>query len=215
MAAHDDKISNNRRRLFKALSAAPVVVTLRPGEALASTSNVFQCAAKDMGTPKDFYYLETETTLARCNQKDPGCYVYEERDYWGPFAGLDGDCADANRWIVVDVGGTTLYAVVTPGNDFNPRQFPFDGWTASVTGQVLRVSRTTGSTTVQCIQDNKPKTGLFLVVGKPQFDNNDLPNDWVPLGVYPQFIPQTGNENLAGTCLDSFGDTTGFILAKG
>ena len=35
MAAHDEKISQNRRRLFKALSAAPVVATLSPGEALA------------------------------------------------------------------------------------------------------------------------------------------------------------------------------------
>ena len=31
MAAQDDKISENRRRLFKALSAVPVVATLRPG----------------------------------------------------------------------------------------------------------------------------------------------------------------------------------------
>lgn len=45
MAAHDDKISNNRRRLFKALSAVPVVATLRPGEALANSS-AFQCVAK-------------------------------------------------------------------------------------------------------------------------------------------------------------------------
>jgi hypothetical protein len=45
MAAHDDKISNNRRRLFKALSAAPIVATLRPGEALANNS-AYQCAMK-------------------------------------------------------------------------------------------------------------------------------------------------------------------------
>ena len=33
MAAHDEKISQNRRKLFKALSAAPVVATLAPGQA--------------------------------------------------------------------------------------------------------------------------------------------------------------------------------------
>jgi len=45
MTDHDDQISNNRRRLFKALSAAPVVMTLRPGEVLANNS-AFQCAEK-------------------------------------------------------------------------------------------------------------------------------------------------------------------------
>ena len=44
MAAHDDKISTNRRRLFKALSAAPVVMTLRPGSAAATSA--YQCLAK-------------------------------------------------------------------------------------------------------------------------------------------------------------------------
>jgi hypothetical protein len=44
MSSKDDQISSNRRRLFKALSAAPVVATLRPGEALANTS-AFQCIA--------------------------------------------------------------------------------------------------------------------------------------------------------------------------
>jgi hypothetical protein len=45
MADHDDKsVSEKRRRLFKALSAAPVVMTLRPGEALANASSL-QCAA--------------------------------------------------------------------------------------------------------------------------------------------------------------------------
>ncbi len=43
MAAQDDKISENRRRLFKALSAAPVVATLRPGTLAAGSA--YQCAA--------------------------------------------------------------------------------------------------------------------------------------------------------------------------
>ena len=45
MAGNDDKVSDNRRRLFKALSTVPVVMTLRPGEALAINS-AFQCADK-------------------------------------------------------------------------------------------------------------------------------------------------------------------------
>ncbi len=51
MAAHDDKISDNRRRLFKALSAAPVVMTLRPGEALAGSNLAhITCANKQLDT---------------------------------------------------------------------------------------------------------------------------------------------------------------------
>lgn len=45
MSAHEEKISNKRRKLFKALSAVPVVATFGPGEALANTSSI-QCAAK-------------------------------------------------------------------------------------------------------------------------------------------------------------------------
>lgn len=44
MGTQEDKISSNRRRLFKALSAAPVVATLSPGEALANHS-AFQCVS--------------------------------------------------------------------------------------------------------------------------------------------------------------------------
>jgi hypothetical protein len=42
MTSLDNQVSEKRRRLFKALSAAPVVATLRPGEALANSSS-FQC----------------------------------------------------------------------------------------------------------------------------------------------------------------------------
>lgn len=52
MAAQDDKISENRRRLFKALSAVPVVMTLRPGEAMANMS-AFQCLAETRQSPID------------------------------------------------------------------------------------------------------------------------------------------------------------------
>lgn len=48
MAAHDEKISQNRRKLFKALSAAPVVATLAPGQAAAQAS-AFQCLNNIVG----------------------------------------------------------------------------------------------------------------------------------------------------------------------
>ena len=78
MAAHDEKISANRRRLFKALSATPVVLTLRPGSALANSS-IVQCLAdgfaSDAGTD-DFI-----PTGGTCSQNDD-CFAYEELNYW-------------------------------------------------------------------------------------------------------------------------------------
>ena len=38
MSAHEEVVSQTRRRLFKALSAAPVVATLSPGSAVAGDS---------------------------------------------------------------------------------------------------------------------------------------------------------------------------------
>lgn len=57
MSAPDDKISSNRRRLFKALSTAPVVMTLKPGAALANAS-AFQCAARLRSSPPLDWYRE-------------------------------------------------------------------------------------------------------------------------------------------------------------
>lgn len=55
MAAHDEQISTNRRRLFKALSVAPVVTALKPGAALANSS-AYQCAAKARQVPPQNWY---------------------------------------------------------------------------------------------------------------------------------------------------------------
>jgi hypothetical protein len=78
MAAHDEKISSNRRRLFKALSATPVVLTLRPGSALANSS-IVQCLAdgfaSDAGT-QDFV-----PSGASCSQGDD-CFAYAPLTYW-------------------------------------------------------------------------------------------------------------------------------------
>lgn len=72
MAAHDDKISTNRRNLFKALSTAPVVMTLRPGSAFASES-AFQCLAKirrDVSVPPGPVAAPVDNLL------------YADLDYW-------------------------------------------------------------------------------------------------------------------------------------
>ena len=78
MAAHDEKISANRRKLFKALSATPVVLTLRPGSALANSS-IVQCLAdgfaSDAGTDD---FIAAGST---CGQNDD-CFAYKELSYW-------------------------------------------------------------------------------------------------------------------------------------
>jgi hypothetical protein len=80
MSANDEKISANRRRLFKALSAAPVVLTLRPGSALANTS-IVQCLedgfAAEIGS-EDFL-----PTGSLCRQGDTNnCFAYKQLYYW-------------------------------------------------------------------------------------------------------------------------------------
>lgn len=75
MAAHDEKISQNRRRLFKALSTAPVVATLSPGSALA-TGSVLQCLS-DTAEPENF-----RTAVDLCAAGDPDCYAYRSVQYW-------------------------------------------------------------------------------------------------------------------------------------
>ncbi len=76
MAAHDDQISKNRRRLFKALSAAPVVMTLRPGSALAQGS-AFQCLEND--PPATQFISSTEEML--CDVTD-NCSAYADLFFW-------------------------------------------------------------------------------------------------------------------------------------
>lgn len=61
MSAPDDKISSNRRRLFKALSTAPVVMTLKPGAALANAS-AYQCAGKIFNGSPELTALGPEPT---------------------------------------------------------------------------------------------------------------------------------------------------------
>ena len=96
MAAHDEKISANRRRLFKALSATPVVLTLRPGTALAQDS-FQQCLDKHVEVGSDFIPLEEG---ALCNDSE-SCSAYVVLSYWEvPSAPVFGDLSDT---VIVEV----------------------------------------------------------------------------------------------------------------
>jgi hypothetical protein len=96
MAAQDQKISPKRRRLFKALSTAPVVMTLQSGSAMA-TASAINCIDKQQLTPLNTLVKEAEAG------PDTG-YVYERHS--GYEYTSDGTCStylDAG-WIV-DING--------------------------------------------------------------------------------------------------------------
>lgn len=227
MASDNQPVSDKRRRLFKALSAAPVVATLKPGEALARMSS-YQCLTQDMGHAQPYFFLQEDVADAklRCNDADSGCYAYEERYYW-LFSG-NGSNTCVNDWLVVDVtriGSSPEELWLVNGLATAPLKV-----SDAASSGVVVVDATNGSTdkklsyTGGTCQDNNlnatRKTGLFLAVGNPVDENLSPtlvdPIGWKSDGVYPKFIPDnTGTQNLAGTCLDSFGHTSDFTLAKG
>lgn len=88
MAAQDNKISGNRRRLFKALSAAPVVMTLRPGSALANAS-AYQCVTKIVNPAPE----------NRVFSPSPGCDPLRGETC---FAHMNVMVGDASRGVVVN-----------------------------------------------------------------------------------------------------------------
>ena len=80
MSVNDEKISANRRRLFKALSAAPMVFTLRPGSALANSS-MFQCLADGFAADTGTNDFLPDGSI--CGQKDSdNCFAYKQLTYW-------------------------------------------------------------------------------------------------------------------------------------
>ena len=81
MEAHDEKISRNRRKLFKALSAAPVIMTLRPGSALA-TASAFQCLSEDFSQDALAGAIMPASKDQLCTLESQDCYAYVERTYW-------------------------------------------------------------------------------------------------------------------------------------
>lgn len=229
MASDNQPISDKRRRLFKALSAAPVVATLRPGEALARMSS-YQCAAQDMGHPDRLFYLANSTpapAVAESYCSAPGtagCYWYDKRYYWELD---DSKCDDLAGHILVDVAtsdvGTvgdsapsTRYYLVNTSTSVG-LALP-TSYQVSVDGQnrlTLKRPSGTGTAMTKCANNATRQTGLFLVLGYPKIDGG-APVDWVPTGVYPQqALSMDGTDRMAGTCLDSFDSTTSKILAKG
>jgi len=195
MAAHDDKISDNRRRLFKALSAAPVVMTLRPGSALANAS-AYQCAA-NIPDPTTLSY-GTETVPV-CEGE--GCYAYQPRPYWD----VSGCGYPTVPQIVVETqpgtyvtGSGDIVTVTRDGDDLL-------GFVVSATD------------TYTCDPAISRQDGLFLLVGQTTPIGGD-PTFFSYQGVYPEKrLGTAGLQGITGTCLNSIPNNIvgAFTIAKG
>ena len=113
MAAHDEKISSNRRKLFKALSAAPVVYTLDSG-ATGANASAFQCARKhrehsnhyhwkDRSHDHDFEHVGNDMYRDRTDGS-----LYRKHNYW---------MTDESRFDVECTNGVSCPTIVVEDHD--------------------------------------------------------------------------------------------------
>jgi hypothetical protein len=216
MATQDNQISDKRRRLFKALSAAPVVATLRPGQALANSS-AFQClsnppALDDVDQPV-YLYDEMPADCTGAPGKD--CLAFVARTYWS-FEDLKTE-ANQDFWkeevgesnIIVRTNDVTrtgkLYVVEMTSGSYKGYRLKKNklGFTAS--GNTLYVP---GKDSAQP-EALTGKSGHFLLTVSPNPDNTGIE----AAHVYPQ-EPQ---DPLAHSCGTSMGveATDGFRWIQG
>jgi len=197
MAAHEEKISGKRRKLFKALSAAPAVVTLSPGSALA-TDSAFQCALKIAdGDPNltqpgpvvtDGFVDATLTHWAIADGEGVDDGTGENQDIPCPI--------DASVEFIVEINGV-FYDSANPGQP-----------------STLNVAISTTNSNILEVMDSSDvvcmtivgKPGNFAVLGAISSDGQSFE----ALGVYPQRDPAVDN-GITGTCMTSLVDAGKFI----
>jgi len=237
MTAHDEKISKNRRRLFKALSTAPVVATLQPGSALAGST--MQCLAN----PTDPLNL---SDVSACMVRDPDCWAYEPggKQYW---LGSEHQIRRANLVRTEMLVVTAADAVILQSANDPLKFFLWDESVPSATeitfinadtklevgpaGNFLRVRRKINTTTTRTVIRIPTRDGIALKLFDPVDENGQsTPGDSVanpPVRVkeYPDTVPDAWagmpNSNLQGvaaTCMTSVnsdGAISDFVLNKG
>ena len=199
MTVHDDKISSKRRRLFKALSVAPVVATLRPGSALA-TASAYQCLdnGHDISNWHQYNWPHIDHP---CGTGD-ACYAYEYRNYIDTKEGeLTGNACPPNlHHIIVEVSSGSY--LDWNGYDATP-------FVAIHTNKPhLRKIKNLGKT---CIKKIPVRRGLFAVVGHTNADRTNFVID----GVVPEAKIKHGYQGISGTCMNSIAGVTPKTLSKG
>ena len=223
MAAHDDKISDNRRRLFKALSAAPVVATLRPGSAVASSS-AFQCLNTTSPALPDNGFHETDPG---CSSSDPTCFAYRAWPFYDLGDGSatyrdrdgtvstdpnpPGDCSDLATKKITEMGSPSVWYDVETGDPLSSAdaaRIVKDGTTVSV----LYTPDPVSGATPPCIVGIPAQSGRALMIGEELVDNSDPTNvtrSFIETGMWPKNKPGDGgplggvSQCITGTCLDS------------
>lgn len=198
MSADDEnKISENRRRLFKALSTAPVVMTLRPGQALANAS-AFQCLSTPPTATTPVYL---QPLPGDCSEADAGCLAYVERVY---FDNLSLSNAQLNYWnrvignnsIIVQTDLTdpsVLYVVNMDTFAGSPFDAGANGFALDSNNNLLVPVNSGGANPVQVAG----QTGYFLYEVTPTADL---------MGIQEAFAyPQATQDPLARSCGTSLG----------
>lgn len=200
MAAHNEQTSNTRRKLLKALSSTPLVLTLRPDAAAASSA--YQCitAAAEAAPPAPWHDAAWLSTNAPYCTTSDVCFGYRQFWYWAIPSDIGGgtNCTGWAGVTVVEVpqsGGSSRYFTLDGGEITDPR-FIVD----SSTHQLTINKNTTGAGT--CVANYPGQQGLFLVQGEVLVDGQSGPIDWIETGTYPQ-TQGVGLQGITGTCMAS------------
>ena len=203
MSAPDDKISSNRRRLFKALSTAPVVMTLKPGAALANAS-AYQCAVKLRDIqPAPYNALLADAAEPYSCAEGEICVVegiyYKKLFYYDPalVSATDRECGKGFDKTVVrmkfgdyrDLAEGKRVGRAAETGDVDSKGRPLLGIYKNRDKDEL------------CFEI-PPQEGLFLYAGHTE--NND--SDWVGKGFFPEHRIEFGNGNqvMSESCWNSF-----------
>lgn len=198
MSAHEEKISGKRRKLFKALSAAPVVVTLRPGSALANQS-AYQCLDLQGAVPVKYH------------KTDPGCpdgatcYGYFERPYWNPS---DGSGTLVPEMKVSPAMSVHMIVKTREGTYFTESHKDVSSMVSENSDGTLDLLDEDGA---KCVTGIARQEGVFLILGEPiDADGSPVSGSagtavgYQPVGVYPEYSQHTGvNQGITGTCMAS------------
>lgn len=202
MAAEDNEISPKRRRLFKALSTAPVVMTLQSGSAMA-TASAFNCLDNKQIKP-------IETLVPQMVAGDPA-YVYEKHPGYRYTGGSCPSVPFGTEGWIVSIDGefyqfetatnvTNLVAVSTSGGNrldlkketIKPGEFEVCATTEPMQEVLLLVVY------------EPLKTGEDGFTKTPVAGGSGMADDVEEVGVVPLADPNSGfNQGITGSCLMS------------
>lgn len=205
MSANDKNISNNRRKLFKALSTAPVVMTLKPGAALANAS-AYQCLSSGQNISNWHQYTWPHINDP-CGTGET-CYAYQYRNYLDTSEGvaISGINCPSLHQIIIEVGGDGSEKYL----DFTRNlATPYIG--IDLEDPSKRVLKNAAG--VVCVKRIPVRRGLFALVGHQVDGGVDFRVD----GIFPEKEVAGDLQGITGTCLTSIagGLPPNITLSKG